>query len=108
MATRRTPMKSRTGMKRPAVAHGPDLRHLSAAEVEKQFRRATHGASALMRSSMDDAVEAGKVVRTSMKEAISAVTRASRRIAKRVTTATRAALPVPRRPAAKPARRAAA
>jgi hypothetical protein len=93
MATRRTTMKSRTGTKPHARAQAVDLRHLSAAEVEKKFKRATHSATNLMRGSMDDAVEAGKVVRSSMKEAVTAVTRASRRIAKRFTAAARAAAP---------------
>ncbi|MDZ7651499.1 MAG: hypothetical protein U5L03_02460 [Burkholderiaceae bacterium] len=137
MATRRTTMKSRTGTKLYAVrdsggkfkdiqtykrAHAADLRLLTPAEMsarltaaERSVRRATHSAANVMRSSIDDAAEAGRVVRTSMKEAFGAVRRATRRIAKRFSTAAGAALPAPkpatrmaRRPAAKPARRLAA
>jgi hypothetical protein len=124
MATRRTTMKSRTGTKLYAVrdrggrfkdiqrfqrAHAADLRQLTPAEMEarlmaaeKTVRRATRNAAHMMRSSMDDALEAGRVVRSSMKEALSAVTRATRRIAKRFSATARSALPPP-----KPAKRAA-
>ena len=137
MATRRTTMRSRTGTKLYAVrdrsgrfrdvqtykrAHAADLRHVTPAEIEarlsaaeKRMRRMGRSAASMMRSSIDDAAEAGRVVRGSMKEAFGAVTRATRRIAKRFTTAARAAMPEtkavarpPRRPAEKPARRAAA
>lgn len=137
MATRRTTMRSRTGTKLYAVrdrsgrfrdvqtykrAHAADLRHVTPAEIEarlmaaeKRMRRMGRSAASMMRSSIDDATEAGRVVRGSMKEAFGAVTRATRRIAKRFTAAARAAMPEPkavvrppRRHAEKSARRAAA
>jgi hypothetical protein len=94
MSTRRTPAKRRPERRLPARPQDVDLRHLSAADVEKNFRRATHDASTLMRSSMDDAVEAGRIVRSSMKDAVAAVTRAGRRIAKRFATAARTMAPM--------------
>jgi hypothetical protein len=137
MATRRTTMKSRTGTKLYAVrdrggrfrdvqtykrAHAADLRQVTPQEIEarlaaadRRMRRLGRSAASVMRSSIDDAAEAGRVVGRSMKEAFGAVTRATRRIAKRVASAAHAAMPQPkaaprplRRPAEKPVRRAVA
>jgi hypothetical protein len=106
MTPRRTPAKRRPERRLPARPHDVDLRHLSAADVEQTFRRATQGATTLMRSSMDDAVEAGKVVRRSMQDAFTAVTHAGRRIARRFATAARTLPPMRSAAPATKARRA--
>jgi hypothetical protein len=127
MVTRRTPMKSRAGLRPRAARAGggpmndmPSPRQVQAKATglrrdagteftarvdaaDRAVRRATRNAVHAWRSSVDDATEAGRVVRGSMKEAFRAVVHAWRRIAKRVSSATRAVMPAP-----KPVRRHAA
>jgi hypothetical protein len=115
MVTRRTTMKSRTGV-RPNAArggagkfkgtrggkplHAVDLHHLSAAEVgarldevESRVLRAARRFAKAGRNSMQEVLVAVRAVRLSGKDAVVAVRRAMRNIAKQVAGATQSVWP---------------